>query len=131
KYWSKIVSFFIYVFIFFLLTCIVFKLHCLHICAGCTRDSTWGVKHNRKVNFLTISYHKLVPHFHSHTGSCNLLCLTEFFLLELGSSVLAHFVLKERLEKLGVLGCVSCIVGSVVVVMHAPGEHMPNSVKEI
>uniref|UniRef100_A0A804N5H0 Probable magnesium transporter n=1 Tax=Zea mays TaxID=4577 RepID=A0A804N5H0_MAIZE len=26
------------------------------------------------------------------------------------SSVLAHFVLKERLEKLGVLGCVSCIV---------------------
>lgn len=47
------------------------------------------------------------------------------------SSVLAHFVLKERLEKLGVLGCVSCIVGSVVVVMHAPEEHMPNSVKEI
>jgi len=54
----------------------------------------------------------------------------EFF-LELGSSVLAHFVLKERLEKLGVLGCVSCIVGSVIVVMHAPEEHMPNSVKEI
>jgi len=51
--------------------------------------------------------------------------------LKLGSSVLAHFVLKERLEKLGVLGCVSCIVGSVVVVMHAPEEHMPNSVKEI
>ncbi|GJN39357.1 hypothetical protein PR202_gb28469 [Eleusine coracana subsp. coracana] len=47
------------------------------------------------------------------------------------SSVLAHFVLKERLEKLGVLGCVSCIVGSVVVVMHAPEEHMPNSVEEI
>ena len=83
------------------------------------------------MNFLTIPYHKLVPHFHSHTGSCNLLCLTEFFLLELGSSVLAHFVLKERLEKLRVLGCVSCIVGSVVVVMHAPEEHMPNFVKEI
>ncbi|OEL25932.1 putative magnesium transporter NIPA6 [Dichanthelium oligosanthes] len=47
------------------------------------------------------------------------------------SSVLAHFVLKERLEKLGVLGCVSCIVGSVVVVIHAPEEHMPNSVEEI
>ncbi|PUZ59089.1 hypothetical protein GQ55_4G012700 [Panicum hallii var. hallii] len=47
------------------------------------------------------------------------------------SSVLAHFVLKERLEKLGVLGCVSCIVGSVVVVVHAPEEHMPNSVEEI
>lgn len=47
------------------------------------------------------------------------------------SSVLAHFVLKERLEMLGVLGCISCIVGSVVVVIHAPEEHMPNSVEEI
>jgi drug/metabolite transporter (DMT)-like permease len=47
------------------------------------------------------------------------------------SSFLAHFVLKERLEKLGVLGCVSCIVGSVIVVIHAPQEHMPNSVEEI
>ncbi|KAM3298010.1 hypothetical protein ACQJBY_039796 [Aegilops geniculata] len=47
------------------------------------------------------------------------------------SSVLAHFVLKERLNKLGVLGCISCIVGSVVVVLHAPEEHMPDSVEEI
>lgn len=47
------------------------------------------------------------------------------------SSVLAHFVLKERLDKLGILGCISCIVGSVVVVIHAPHEHMPNSVEEI
>jgi magnesium transporter len=51
--------------------------------------------------------------------------------VKLGSSVLAHFVLNEQLEKLGVLGCVSCIVGSVVVVMHAPEEHMPNSVEGI
>ncbi|WVZ78492.1 hypothetical protein U9M48_026195, partial [Paspalum notatum var. saurae] len=50
--------------------------------------------------------------------------------MKLGSSVLAHFVLKDRLDKLGVLGCVSCIVGSVVV-MHTPEEHMPDSVKEI
>lgn len=67
--------------------------------------------------------------------SYNVLYLTltyVFFSTEkLGSSVLAHFVLKERLEKLGVLGCVSCIVGSVVVVVHAPEEHMPNSVVEI
>jgi hypothetical protein len=45
--------------------------------------------------------------------------------------VLAHFVLKEHLNKLGVLGCISCIVGSVVVVLHAPEENMPNSVEEI
>ncbi|XP_052193715.1 probable magnesium transporter NIPA6 isoform X2 [Diospyros lotus] len=47
------------------------------------------------------------------------------------SAVLAHFVLKERLQKMGVLGCVSCIVGSVVIVIHAPQEYTPNSVEEI
>nr|XP_010941289.1 probable magnesium transporter NIPA6 isoform X2 [Elaeis guineensis] len=47
------------------------------------------------------------------------------------SAVLAHFMLKERLQKLGVLGCVSCIVGSVVIIIHAPQEHSPSSVEEI
>lgn len=47
------------------------------------------------------------------------------------SAVLAHFLLKERLKKLGVLGCVLCIVGSVVIVLHAPREHDLNSVDEI
>ncbi|XP_038971405.1 probable magnesium transporter NIPA6 isoform X2 [Phoenix dactylifera] len=47
------------------------------------------------------------------------------------SAVLAHFMLKERLQKLGVLGCVSCIVGSVVIVIHAPQEHSLSSVEEI
>ncbi|KAL9993095.1 putative magnesium transporter NIPA [Helianthus debilis subsp. tardiflorus] len=47
------------------------------------------------------------------------------------SAVLAHFLLKERLKQMGVLGCVSCIVGSVVVVIHAPAESTPTSVEEI
>ncbi|EXB39264.1 hypothetical protein L484_024959 [Morus notabilis] len=47
------------------------------------------------------------------------------------SAVLAHFLLKERLQKMGVLGCVSCIVGSVVIVIHAPQEKILNSVQEI
>ncbi|KNA07248.1 hypothetical protein SOVF_173580 [Spinacia oleracea] len=47
------------------------------------------------------------------------------------SAVLAHFMLKEKLSKLGVLGCVSCIVGSVVIVLHAPQEEAPISVQEI
>ncbi|KAL6963743.1 hypothetical protein U1Q18_034748 [Sarracenia purpurea var. burkii] len=47
------------------------------------------------------------------------------------SAVLAHFMLKERLQKMGVLGCVSCIVGSVVIVIHAPQERTLNSVQEI
>lgn len=40
-------------------------------------------------------------------------------------------MLRERLQKMGIVGCVSCIVGSVVIVIHAPQEHTPNSVQEI
>lgn len=47
------------------------------------------------------------------------------------SAVLAHFMLKERLPQMGVLGCVTCIVGSVVIRIHAPQESTPNSVREI
>lgn len=47
------------------------------------------------------------------------------------SAVLAHFLLKERLQKMGVLGCVLCIVGSTVIVLHAPEETAPSSVEQI
>ncbi|XP_022932550.1 probable magnesium transporter NIPA6 [Cucurbita pepo subsp. pepo] len=47
------------------------------------------------------------------------------------SAVLAHFFLKERLQKMGVLGCVLCVVGSTMIVLHAPGERTPSSVDEI
>ncbi|XP_073029238.1 probable magnesium transporter NIPA6 isoform X2 [Primulina eburnea] len=47
------------------------------------------------------------------------------------SAFLAHFMLKERLQKLGILGCVACIVGSIVIVIHAPEEHTPTSVQEV
>lgn len=47
------------------------------------------------------------------------------------SAVLAHFMLNEKLHTLGILGCVMCIVGSVMVVIHAPREHPITSVLEI
>ncbi|XP_077241435.1 putative magnesium transporter NIPA6 isoform X2 [Tasmannia lanceolata] len=47
------------------------------------------------------------------------------------SAVLAHFILKERLQRMGMLGCVLCIVGSTVIVLHAPEESTLNSVEEI
>lgn len=53
------------------------------------------------------------------------------FLMNLSSAVLAHFLLKERLRQMGLLGCISCIVGSVVIVVHAPQEHTPSSVQEV
>ncbi|XP_065877425.1 probable magnesium transporter NIPA6 [Euphorbia lathyris] len=47
------------------------------------------------------------------------------------SSVLAHFILHEKLQKIGILGCVMCIAGSIVIVIHAPEEHPITSVQEI
>ncbi|GMG99553.1 hypothetical protein Nepgr_001393 [Nepenthes gracilis] len=47
------------------------------------------------------------------------------------SAVLAHFLLNEKLQKMGILGCLLCIVGSVVIVLHAPEERSIDSVEEI
>eukprot|EP00250_Pteridium_aquilinum_P016253 c23026_g1_i2 orf=716-1846(-) len=47
------------------------------------------------------------------------------------SAGLAHVMLKEKLQKLGMLGCVICIVGSIVIVLHAPKERSIESVKEV
>ena len=47
------------------------------------------------------------------------------------SAILAHIILKEKLHHLGILGCIMCIVGSVIIVIHAPKEHPIESVKEI
>ncbi|XP_009630179.1 putative magnesium transporter NIPA6 [Nicotiana tabacum] len=47
------------------------------------------------------------------------------------SAALAQIVLKEKLHPLGILGCVMCIAGSIVIVIHAPQEHAIASVKEI
>ncbi|XP_068661451.1 probable magnesium transporter NIPA6 isoform X2 [Aristolochia californica] len=47
------------------------------------------------------------------------------------SAILAHFILNERLQRMGILGCVLCIIGSTVIVLHAPEENTPSSVEEI
>ncbi|CAM0883839.1 unnamed protein product [Alopecurus aequalis] len=47
------------------------------------------------------------------------------------SAVLAHFMLNEKLQRVGVLGCILCIVGSTVIILHAPEEKSPSSVEQI
>lgn len=47
------------------------------------------------------------------------------------SAVLAHFLLKEKLQKMGMLGCLLCVVGSTMIVLHAPEEESLSSVQEI
>ena len=57
--------------------------------------------------------------------------VSDYVCVNMGSAVLAHFLLKEKLQKMGVLGCLLCIVGSTVIVLHAPAERSINSVEEI
>ena len=47
------------------------------------------------------------------------------------SVVLAHFLLKDKLMKMGIYGCIPCIVGSTLIVFHAPNEHSLSLAKEI
>ncbi|KAL7151913.1 hypothetical protein ABFS83_04G063200 [Erythranthe nasuta] len=47
------------------------------------------------------------------------------------SAVLAQFMLNEKLHQLGILGCVMCIAGSIIIVIHAPQEQPISSVQEI
>ncbi|XP_057493297.1 probable magnesium transporter NIPA4 [Actinidia eriantha] len=47
------------------------------------------------------------------------------------SAVLAHIILKEKLHIFGILGCALCVVGSTMIVLHAPQEREIESVKEV
>jgi drug/metabolite transporter (DMT)-like permease len=47
------------------------------------------------------------------------------------SAVLSHYVLNEKLNSFGWLGCALCIVGSANIVLHAPEEKEIESIKEV
>lgn len=47
------------------------------------------------------------------------------------SAVLASFLLKEELGHLGRLGCTLCLLGSLIIVLHAPEDKPVETVDEI
>lgn len=47
------------------------------------------------------------------------------------SAVLGSYFLKERLGTLGKLGCAMCLLGSVVIVLHAPPDKPVERIDEI
>lgn len=47
------------------------------------------------------------------------------------SAVLAHIILKERLNRYGILGCILCVAGTVAIVLHAPEEKDLGSIVDI
>lgn len=47
------------------------------------------------------------------------------------SAVLAHVVLKEKLNRFGIIGCILCVTGTIAIVLHAPEEKDLGSVVDI
>lgn len=47
------------------------------------------------------------------------------------SAVLASFLLNEELGHLGRLGCALCLIGSLIIVLHAPEDKLVTTVDEI
>lgn len=46
-------------------------------------------------------------------------------------AILASFLLKEELGHLGRLGCAMCLIGSMIIVLHAPEDKAVDTVDEI
>lgn len=46
-------------------------------------------------------------------------------------AVLASFFLKEELGHIGRIGCTLCVIGSVIIVLHAPADKDIQTVDEI
>lgn len=46
-------------------------------------------------------------------------------------AVLGSYFLKEELGVLGKLGCATCLIGSVIIVLHAPPDKEVGSIEEI
>ncbi|XP_041460181.1 magnesium transporter NIPA2-like [Lytechinus variegatus] len=47
------------------------------------------------------------------------------------TAVLSHYFLKENLNLLGKVGCMQCIFGSTIMVLHAPAEKGANTLAEL
>lgn len=47
------------------------------------------------------------------------------------TAILAHYLLRERLNTFGKMACALCILGAVVIVLHAPEERCLGSILEV
>jgi hypothetical protein len=46
-------------------------------------------------------------------------------------AVLGSYFLKERLGTLGKLGCAICLIGSIIIILHAPPDKEIQTIDEI
>jgi len=57
--------------------------------------------------------------------------LPDAFLNLLYSAILASYLLEEELGHLGRLGCTICLLGSLIIVLHAPADKDIQTVDEV
>ena len=53
------------------------------------------------------------------------------FLLSISRAVMSSYFINEALNLLGKIGCCLCILGSIVMVVHAPEEELCSSLEEL
>ncbi|CAI2168916.1 5257_t:CDS:2 [Funneliformis geosporum] len=46
------------------------------------------------------------------------------------SAILSSIFLKERLNFQGKIGCTQCIIGAIIIVLHAPNQHTPTDIED-
>ncbi|KAI9230149.1 MAG: magnesium transporter, partial [Piptocephalis tieghemiana] len=46
------------------------------------------------------------------------------------SAILAHFILREKLNSQGKIGCALCVLGAILIVLHAPEQSVVNQVDD-
>lgn len=88
------------------------QLCCVYVCPSNIGHATGGSECAHWVCFL-ISF----------------VTLTDYFVRF--SAVLASFLLNEELGHLGRLGCTLCLIGSLIIVLHAPEDKPVETVDEI
>lgn len=99
------------------------------ICPCCSRYTSWCIKYYCEVTVFILFrlFQNLLEIMYAHIWFLYVF----FTVFGLCSAVLAHFILHERLHQLGILGCVMCIAGSIIIVIHSPQEIPITSVQEI
>ncbi len=67
----------------------------------------------------------------SSLGASVLVFTPECFYDLVSSAILASYLLDEELGHLGRLGCTICILGSLIIVLHAPADKDIQTVDEV
>jgi drug/metabolite transporter (DMT)-like permease len=73
----------------------------------------------------------LVANFAAYTFAPPILVTPLGALSVLIGAVLASFFLGEKLGRIGIAGCSLCLVGSVIIILHAPEDKVVETVDEI